>query len=69
MPNAATGYGQEQVKRRARAVGYDHHVVKPVGASSLVRCLPKSRKPPIRMFNRRRKAPSGQFGLTLPQWQ
>ena len=69
MPTAATGYGPEQVNRKARPVGYDHHVVKPVGASSLVRCLPKSRKAPIRMFNRHRKAPSGRFGLTLFLWQ
>ncbi len=57
-PTAATGYGQEQVKRKARAIGYDHHMVKPVGASNRVRCLPKLRK-----------APSGRFGLTLSLWQ
>jgi two-component system CheB/CheR fusion protein len=32
---ALSGYGQEDDKRRSRESGFDHHLVKPVGASAL----------------------------------
>ena len=30
-----TGYGQEADKERARAAGFDHHLVKPIDADHL----------------------------------
>jgi signal transduction histidine kinase len=32
---AMTGWGQEEDRRRSRAAGFDHHLVKPVGADAL----------------------------------
>lgn len=31
---AVTGYGQESDRRRTRAAGFDHHLVKPADVSS-----------------------------------
>jgi len=36
---AATGYGGEQDRIRARAAGFGHHLVKPVDMAALVRIL------------------------------
>lgn len=36
---AVTGYGQEQDKVATAAAGFDHHLVKPVGAAQLVQVL------------------------------
>ena len=33
---AVSGYGQEEDRRRSRAAGFDHHLVKPVDFDSLV---------------------------------
>jgi CheY-like chemotaxis protein len=36
---AMTGWGQEEDRRRARAAGFDHHLVKPVDFAHLQRLL------------------------------
>lgn len=36
---AVTGWGQEDVRRRAREAGFDHHMVKPVDAQALMTLL------------------------------
>jgi PAS domain S-box-containing protein len=36
---AATGWGQEEDRRRSHDVGFDHHLVKPVDAAEVVRLL------------------------------
>jgi two-component system CheB/CheR fusion protein len=36
---AVTGYGQEEDRRRSRAAGFDHHLVKPVEFDALARLL------------------------------
>jgi CheY-like chemotaxis protein len=36
---AVTGYGQEADKRRAKAAGFDRHLVKPVDLANLVRVV------------------------------
>ncbi|QEH35195.1 Autoinducer 2 sensor kinase/phosphatase LuxQ [Aquisphaera giovannonii] len=36
---ALTGWGQEEDRRRAKAAGFDHHLVKPVSPETLVRLL------------------------------
>lgn len=39
-----TGWGQEEDRRRAQEVGFDHHLVKPVGATQLHRLLAERTK-------------------------
>jgi CheY-like chemotaxis protein len=39
---AVTGWGQEEDKERARAAGFDHHLVKPVDPTALIRLLSES---------------------------
>jgi CheY-like chemotaxis protein len=36
---AVTGYGQEEDQRRARAAGFDQHLVKPVDPAELLRVV------------------------------
>ncbi|HLE84701.1 MAG TPA: ATP-binding protein [Thermoanaerobaculia bacterium] len=36
---AVTGWGQEEDKERARAAGFDHHLVKPVDPTALIKLL------------------------------
>ena len=36
---AMTGYGQEEDRRRSRAAGFDHHLVKPVDFQALQQLL------------------------------
>ncbi|WP_229507916.1 response regulator [Massilia sp. Dwa41.01b] len=36
---AATGYGQERDRERARAAGFAHHLVKPLDMAALVKIL------------------------------
>ena len=36
---AATGWGQEEDRRRSHEAGFDHHMVKPVDMASLVKLL------------------------------
>jgi CheY-like chemotaxis protein len=33
---AASGYGQEEDRRRSREAGFDHHLVKPIDFDSLM---------------------------------
>ena len=40
---AISGYGQEQDRRRSRAAGFDHHLVKPVDYESLLSLLARSK--------------------------
>jgi PAS domain S-box-containing protein len=40
---AATGWGQEEDRRRSAEAGFDHHLVKPVDAAEVVRLLAKGR--------------------------
>ncbi len=42
---ALTGYGQEEDRRKALAVGFDHHLVKPVNLDELQRLLASLRLP------------------------
>ncbi|MGK3987725.1 ATP-binding protein [Sorangium sp. So ce136] len=37
---ALTGYGQEEDRRRSRAAGFDHHLVKPVSRATLQALIP-----------------------------
>jgi response regulator RpfG family c-di-GMP phosphodiesterase len=39
---AVTGYGQEDDRRRSRAVGIDHHLLKPVASQVLMSLLSRS---------------------------
>jgi CheY-like chemotaxis protein len=39
---ALTGWGQEEDRERARAAGFDHHLVKPVDLQQLTRILQAS---------------------------
>jgi CheY-like chemotaxis protein len=39
---AVTGYGQEDDRRRSRAVGIDHHLLKPVASQVLLSLLSRS---------------------------
>jgi two-component system CheB/CheR fusion protein len=41
-----TGWGQEEDRRRAAAVGFDHHLTKPVAAEALEALLRSSRSGP-----------------------
>jgi two-component system CheB/CheR fusion protein len=43
---AVTGYGQDEDQRRARAAGFDHHLVKPVDPQELLRAVQAPREPP-----------------------
>jgi PAS domain S-box-containing protein len=43
---AVTGWGQEEDRRRAAAVGFDHHLTKPVAAEALEALLRSSRSGP-----------------------
>jgi CheY-like chemotaxis protein len=36
---ALTGWGQDEDRRRTRAAGFDHHLVKPVESSTLAKVL------------------------------
>jgi CheY-like chemotaxis protein len=36
---AVTGWGQEEDKERSRAAGFDHHLVKPVDPTALIKLL------------------------------
>jgi CheY-like chemotaxis protein len=36
---AVTGWGQEEDKERSKEVGFDHHLVKPVDPTALMRLL------------------------------
>ena len=36
---AATGYGQEQDRRKSAEAGFDHHLVKPINTDSLLDLL------------------------------
>jgi CheY-like chemotaxis protein len=36
---AVTGWGREEDHRQTREAGFDHHLVKPLGADSLDRVL------------------------------
>jgi CheY-like chemotaxis protein len=38
---AMTGYGQEEDKQRTKEIGFDHHLVKPVGIADLTAVLRK----------------------------
>jgi CheY-like chemotaxis protein len=40
---AATGWGQEEDRRRSAEAGFDHHLVKPVDAAEVTRLLAKGR--------------------------
>jgi CheY-like chemotaxis protein len=40
---AVTGWGQEEVKRRALAAGFDHHLTKPVAAEAVESLLQPDR--------------------------
>jgi CheY-like chemotaxis protein len=39
---AQTGWGQEQDRRRTKAAGFDHHLVKPTDVSRLRELLARS---------------------------
>ncbi len=39
---AVSGYGQEEDRRRSRAAGFDHHLVKPIDHNSLLKLLSHS---------------------------
>jgi CheY-like chemotaxis protein len=39
---AATGWGQEEDRRRSKEAGFDHHLVKPVDAGELIRLLERT---------------------------
>ena len=41
---AATGWGQDEDRRRSKEAGFDHHLVKPVDAAEIIRLLPKKRQ-------------------------
>jgi CheY-like chemotaxis protein len=41
---AATGWGQDEVRRRSQEAGFDHHLVKPVDAAELNRLLFESKE-------------------------
>lgn len=47
---AVTGYGGEEDRRLSREAGFDHHLIKPVGADTL-RSLLVSRNPPAHSNN------------------
>jgi CheY-like chemotaxis protein len=36
---ALSGYGQEEDRRRSRAAGFDHHLVKPVDIDVVIKLL------------------------------
>jgi CheY-like chemotaxis protein len=36
---AVTGWGQEEARRRSKAAGFDHHLVKPVDPGALAALL------------------------------
>jgi CheY-like chemotaxis protein len=36
---AVTGWGQEEDKERSRVAGFDHHLVKPVDPTALIKLL------------------------------
>ena len=42
---AVTGYGQEEDRRRVRAAGFDHHLVKPVDPDTLERLMNTLQRP------------------------
>ena len=42
---AVTGWGQEDDKRRARAAGFDHHMVKPVEPDQILEVLATFKRP------------------------
>jgi PAS domain S-box-containing protein len=43
---ALTGYGQEADRRRAKAAGFDHHLIKPVTPDAILAVLGPSEPPP-----------------------
>jgi CheY-like chemotaxis protein len=45
---ALTGWGQSEDRRRSREAGFDHHVVKPVAAGTLMELLASSRSSQLR---------------------
>ena len=45
---ALTGWGQSEDRRRSREAGFDHHVVKPVAAGTLMELLASSRASQLR---------------------
>jgi signal transduction histidine kinase/ActR/RegA family two-component response regulator len=46
---ALSGWGQEQDKRRSREAGIDHHLVKPLDPTSLLRALASTPRSPLRL--------------------
>ncbi|MCC7546396.1 MAG: PAS domain S-box protein [Burkholderiales bacterium] len=44
---AVTGYGQEEDRRRVRAAGFDHHLVKPVDPDALERLMNSLERPAV----------------------
>ena len=42
---AVTGYGQDEDRRRVRAAGFDHHLVKPVDPDTLERLMNSLERP------------------------
>jgi len=42
---AATGWGQEDDRKRAREAGFDEHITKPVDRSQLMRLIARPRRP------------------------
>ena len=40
---AATGWGQEEDRRRSKEAGFDHHLVKPVDAADIMGLLAKAK--------------------------
>jgi CheY-like chemotaxis protein len=41
---AVSGYGQEEDRRRSRAAGFDHHLVKPLDINSLISLIGRPTK-------------------------
>ena len=41
---AATGWGQEEDRRRSHDAGFDHHLVKPVDAAEVVGLMAQKRR-------------------------
>jgi DNA-binding response OmpR family regulator len=46
---ALSGWGQEEDKRRSREAGIDHHLVKPLDPTSLLRVLASTARSPVRL--------------------
>ena len=57
---AISGYGQPEDRERSKAVGFDHHLVKPIDCAELVALMRSG----VRHAHRRTEPRSGDRGLT-----